>query len=66
MSTTVASMFVLTSAHRCDRCGAPARVSAVTQTGGVLLFCGHHSNKHAPVLKEQGALLYKGDGSPLF
>ena len=42
----------LTAADRCDRCGAAARVRAVLPTGGELLFCQHHANKHADKLRE--------------
>jgi hypothetical protein len=42
----------LTSADRCDRCGAAAKVRAVLQSGGELLFCGHHARAHADKLRE--------------
>jgi hypothetical protein len=37
---------LLTAADRCDRCGAAARVLAVLNNGGELLFCGHHGREH--------------------
>lgn len=36
----------LTSADRCDRCGAAARVRATLPSGAELLFCQHHANEH--------------------
>jgi hypothetical protein len=36
-----------TSADRCDRCGAAAKLAIVLAGGGELAFCGHHANKHA-------------------
>ena len=42
----------LTVADRCDRCGAAAKVRAVLQSGGELLFCGHHARAHADKLRE--------------
>ncbi|MCX5042573.1 hypothetical protein OG921_05240 [Aldersonia sp. NBC_00410] len=45
----------LTAADRCDRCGAAAKVRAVLSSGGELLFCQHHANKHAERLRELDA-----------
>jgi ribosomal protein S14 len=45
----------LTTADRCDRCGAAARVRAVLSTGGELLFCRHHFNEHEARLVDMGA-----------
>ena len=42
----------LTTADRCDRCGAAAKVRAVLPSGGELLFCGHHARAHADKLRE--------------
>lgn len=36
----------LTTADRCDRCGAQAYVR-VTLDSGELLFCAHHAREHA-------------------
>ncbi|MHB1172213.1 MAG: DUF7455 domain-containing protein [Lacisediminihabitans sp.] len=36
---------LLTTADRCDACGAQAYVRVVV-TNGELLFCAHHSKKH--------------------
>lgn len=41
---------LMTAADRCDRCGAGAKVLAVLNSGGELLFCGHHARKHREVL----------------
>ncbi|TQM42668.1 DUF7455 domain-containing protein [Pseudonocardia cypriaca] len=48
---------VLTRQDRCDRCRATAQVRAVLPAGNDLLFCEHHARKHAPRLREIGALL---------
>jgi hypothetical protein len=40
----------LTKADRCDGCGAEAKVRA-TVNGTILLFCGHHADKHLPKLR---------------
>lgn len=45
----------MTSADRCDRCGAQAYVRATLPNGGELLFCGHHGREHAPRLGEMDA-----------
>lgn len=42
----------LTSADRCDRCGAQAYVRARLATGGELLFCAHHGREHLPKLQD--------------
>ncbi|QPL04538.1 MULTISPECIES: DUF7455 domain-containing protein [Actinomyces] len=42
----------LTTADRCDACGAQAFVRAVL-TSGQLLLCGHHARAHMPALKRQ-------------
>lgn len=41
----------LTTADRCDRCGARAYVR-VTLPVGELLFCGHHAREHAEKFTE--------------
>ena len=50
----------LTRADRCDRCGAAARVRAKLPSGGELLFCQHHANKHEAKLAEVSAVLEVG------
>ncbi|GAB3550542.1 Zn ribbon nucleic-acid-binding protein [Actinopolyspora lacussalsi] len=42
----------LTAADRCDRCGAAAKLRAVLQSGGELLFCGHHAREFKSGLSE--------------
>ncbi len=43
----------LTSADRCDRCGARAYFRALLVTGGELLFCAHHGRQHLPALQSR-------------
>lgn len=43
----------LTSADRCDRCGARAYYRAVLSAGGELLFCAHHGRIHLPALQDK-------------
>lgn len=47
----------LSAADRCDRCGAAAQVRVILQSGGELLFCGHHARKHNARLVELAAEL---------
>ncbi len=44
--TTTMETPPLTTADRCDRCGAQAYVR-VTLPAGELLFCAHHAREHA-------------------
>ncbi|MGQ0479532.1 MAG: DUF7455 domain-containing protein [Pseudonocardia sp.] len=37
---------------RCDRCGAAAKVRAMLDGGGELLFCGHHARAHEDRLRQ--------------
>jgi len=48
---TTALAPTLTSADRCDRCGARAYVRARLSSGGELLFCAHHGREHLPKLQ---------------
>ena len=32
---------------RCDSCNAAAKAEIALTSGGSLVFCGHHANKHA-------------------
>ena len=50
MSSTYAEP--LTSADRCDRCGAQAYLRVILTSGGELLFCGHHANEHSAKLSQ--------------
>ena len=49
MSTT--ALEDLTTADRCDRCGAQAYLR-VTMNAGELLFCAHHAKAHSDRLKQ--------------
>ncbi|MFB9723464.1 DUF7455 domain-containing protein [Planobispora longispora] len=40
-------------ADRCDQCGAQAFVRVAFGPERDLLFCGHHYNRHEPVLMTQ-------------
>lgn len=51
---TIPEPVSLTLTDRCDACGAAAQAIAEKPGGGDLLFCGHHSAKHGPVLLAQG------------
>ena len=51
MTQTLLASADLTSADRCDRCGAQAFYRAVLASGD-LLFCAHHGRKHADRLAE--------------
>lgn len=42
----------LTAVDRCDRCGAQAYVRVTLETGGHLLFCGHHFRAHEDALRQ--------------
>ncbi|WP_026926872.1 DUF7455 domain-containing protein [Granulicoccus phenolivorans] len=42
----------LTTADRCDRCGAQAYVRVTLDGGGELLFCAHHSRQHSDKIKQ--------------
>jgi hypothetical protein len=50
MSTTVIEN--LTTADRCDRCGAQAYVRVTLNSGGELFFCGHHGRAHSDKLSQ--------------
>ena len=45
----------LTAADRCDRCGAQAYVRVTLDTGGELMFCGHHYAELRPALEARSA-----------
>lgn len=46
----------LTTAHRCDRCGAQAFVRARLADGLELLFCAHHGRVHLEKLQSLEAV----------
>ena len=47
----------LTTADRCDRCGAQAYVRARLHAGGELLFCAHHGREHVPALVDKADII---------
>jgi len=51
MTSTLLTPPDLTTADRCDRCGAQAFFRAVLARGE-LLFCAHHGREHAARLAE--------------
>ena len=53
----------LTAMDRCDRCGAQAYLRVELSSGGELLFCAHHANKHREKLA-QVAANPRRDGTP--
>ena len=55
----------LTAADRCDRCGAAAKLRAVLQSGGELLFCGHHAREYDVGLREADADLQQEESTEL-
>lgn len=55
---TAAVTTPMTSADRCDRCGAQAYVRATLATGGELLFCAHHGREHADKLTQVEAVIH--------
>jgi hypothetical protein len=59
MTQTLLAPADLTSADRCDRCGAQAFYRAVL-TNGDLLFCAHHGREHAARLAEVAVELQDG------
>lgn len=50
MTITIAEP--LTSADRCDRCGAQAYLRVTLTSGGELLFCAHHARAHSDKIKQ--------------
>ena len=48
----------LTSADRCDRCGARAYIRARLRSGGELYFCAHHGRQHLPSLVGQASEIH--------
>ena len=42
----------LTTADRCDRCGAQAYLRVTLNSGGELFFCGHHGKAHSAKLSQ--------------
>lgn len=50
-------MSLLTKEDRCDRCPAEAVNIIVLRSGGELLLCVHHTNKHLAALESAGAVI---------
>ncbi len=50
--TATAEFPALTTADRCDRCGAQAFVRVELSSGTDLVFCGHHARQHETRLRE--------------
>ncbi len=50
MTAAMAPIRPLNATDLCDRCGAQAYVRVVLPGSGELLFCAHHSRKHADAL----------------
>nr|WP_313404709.1 hypothetical protein [Aeromicrobium sp.] len=50
--TATAEFPALTTADRCDRCGAQAFVRVELSSGADLVFCGHHARQHETRLRE--------------
>lgn len=61
---TITAVFEpLNATHRCDSCGAQAKASATSPDAlSSLLFCGHHTNKHAPGLESKGWRVHRPNG----
>ncbi|MQA88096.1 MAG: hypothetical protein GEV03_26630 [Streptosporangiales bacterium] len=52
MTGALAPTTPLTAADRCDRCGAPAYLRVLLESGGELLFCAHHGRKYGEALNK--------------
>lgn len=52
MNATLMDDRHLTTADRCDRCGAQAYLRVTLASGGELMFCAHHARKHEDKLKQ--------------
>lgn len=48
----------LSTADRCDRCGAQAYIRARLTSGGELYFCAHHGRQHLPKLAGQASEIH--------
>lgn len=62
-ATETTSRRPLTTADRCDVCGAQAFIRVVLASGE-LLFCGHHGHAHMSALEKQ-ALFIQDETSQL-
>ena len=61
MTTVVETRPPLTSADRCDQCGAAAMVRATLKSGD-LYFCGHHGREAKDKLVPQAIEVYDPEG----
>ncbi|GGK17778.1 hypothetical protein GCM10010124_07930 [Pilimelia terevasa] len=48
--------------ERCDRCAAAAKLTFRLPTGGELVFCGHHANRHTEDILRAAAVVVIEDG----
>lgn len=53
--------FALTASDRCDRCSARAVVATVMQSGGTLLWCGHHYGLNETALRAGSAVVVRDE-----
>lgn len=51
----------ITAEHRCDKCGAQAKVRA-TLANGELYFCGHHAREAGTALVLKALEVYDPEG----
>ncbi|MGL4173231.1 MAG: DUF7455 domain-containing protein [Actinomycetota bacterium] len=56
--TVTTTLAPLTTADRCDRCGAQAYVRVHLESGGELFFCAHHGREHTSALVQQAATIH--------
>lgn len=52
----------LTASDRCDRCGAQAYLRVTLNSGGELLFCGHHGRAHSDKLNQVALKIHDETG----
>jgi hypothetical protein len=65
MMTTMLSPEIVTVpslVDRCDSCSAAAKAEIALSSGGSLVFCGHHANKHADKLVRVASKVIVEDG----
>ncbi|OLF16321.1 DUF7455 domain-containing protein [Actinophytocola xanthii] len=48
------------TSERCDRCSAEAKVLALLNTGGELVFCRHHAREHRAALEPLALIIEHG------
>lgn len=47
----------------CDGCSARATYEVRLPSGGILILCGHHANRHMDALVTQGATVFAMDSA---